>query len=637
VCGLVGIAWRSVEPQAAAADRLAAAVASLRHRGPDQQGQWRDRSVALGHTRLSILDLSDAGRQPMRTADGRHTIVYNGEVYNFRELAAQYTLDGLGSSSDTEVVLRLGAALGEAAFAKLNGMFAFAMYDAHQRRLWLVRDRLGIKPLYFAVRPDYLVFASEIKAILTLEQRRLECDLTALHEWTYFGNPLGGRTLYRGIHQLLPGHCLQLNLASFEHSCWPYWQLRKAIDATGAAESVAEAVATTRRALEQAVRRQLVSDVPVGVFLSGGIDSSAVTAFASRHYGGRLATYSAGFDFAAGASDELPKARRVAAHFGTAHHELRISGGDVGDLIERLVDSHDMPFADAANIPLALMAREIRAHTKVVLQGDGGDELFAGYGRYFTVSHYRLLRALSAAAKLVLRPLRKSAYHYRALRYANAISADNMAATMALLLTPEDRSMHPAAIFARPLRQAIEESDPFARHRECLDWFAAQDRVNQMSFIDLLITLPDTFLEKVDRATMMASLEVRVPFLDHELVELVTRLPGHVKAPHGKPKWLLKQALAGVVPDEVVRGPKVGLTVPYREWLQGPLKPMFFDHLYTFSGMNPGVLDVSHVEDLFKRTAEGVCDSSFMLWKVLNLAIWGQHRGVTFGVREAAQ
>jgi len=637
VCGLVGIAWRTAQPEGAAADRFAAAVASLRHRGPDQEGGWRDGSVALGHTRLSILDLSDAGRQPMQTADGRHTIVYNGEVYNFRELAAQYSLGGLRSGSDTEVVLRLVAALGADAFARLNGMFAFAVYDARDRQLWLVRDRLGIKPLYFAQRPNCLIFASEIKAILALDQSVPECDLAALHEWTYFGNPLGGRTLYRGIQQLLPGHYLRLDLASFEHTAQPYWQLRRSVNERGTPLGVAAAVASTRAALEQAVRRQLVSDVPVGVFLSGGIDSSAVTAFASRHYGGRLATYSAGFDFSAGSVDELPKARRVAAHFGTAHHELRISGGDVGELIERLVDAHDMPFADAANIPLALMARQIRAHTKVVLQGDGGDELFCGYGRYLTLRRFRLLRALSAAADLLLRPLRESEYQYRVRRYANALRAGGTVATMALLLTSEDRSLHPAAIFAHPLRQAIESSDPFERHRECLAWFAGQDRLNQMSFIDLLITLPDTFLEKVDRATMAASLEVRVPFLDHELVELVTCLPGHVKAPQGKPKWLLKQALAGVLPDEVLRGPKVGLTVPYRAWLQGPLRSMFFDHLYTFSRANPGVLDVSHIEDLFRRTQQGVCDRSFMLWKVLNLAIWGQRGRVAFGRREATQ
>jgi asparagine synthase (glutamine-hydrolysing) len=637
VCGLVGIAWRTAQPESVAAERLAAAVASLRHRGPDQKGEWRNASVAFGHTRLSILDLSDAGRQPMRSADGRHTIVYNGEVYNFRELAALYALQGLRSSSDTEVVLRLVAELGTAAFARLNGMFAFGVYDARERRLWLVRDRLGIKPLYFASRPDCLIFASEIKAILALDQRVPECDAAALHEWTYFGNPLGGRTLYQGIRQLLPGHYLSLDLSRFEHTTQPYWQLRESVNEPQAVSSVAAAVESTRAALEQAVRRQLVSDVPVGVFLSGGIDSSAVTAFASRHYSGRLATYSAGFDFAASADDELPKARRVAAHFGTAHHELRISGGDVGELIERLVDAHDMPFADAANIPLALMASQIRQHTKVVLQGDGGDELFCGYGRYVTLSRYRLLHALSGVARLLLRPLPRSEYHYRARRYANALGAGSMAATIALLLTPEDRALQPAAVFAGPLRQAIESSDPFERHRECLGWFAGQDRLNLMSFIDLLITLPDTFLEKVDRATMAASLEVRVPFLDDELVELVTRLPGHLKAPYGKRKWLLKQALAGVLPEEVLRGPKVGLTVPYRAWLQGPLRSMFFDQVHTFSRANPGVLDVGHIESLFRRTQQGVCDSSFMLWKVLNLVIWGQRRGVTFGVREATQ
>jgi asparagine synthase (glutamine-hydrolysing) len=636
MCGLLGIALGGAQEQAAVARLFPDALATLRHRGPDAHGEYKKDGVWLGHARLSILDLSDAGRQPMQTPDGRFVISYNGEVYNFRELARAHALTDLRSGSDTEVVLQLFAKLGVGSFAQLNGMFALALYDARERKLWLVRDRIGIKPLYFRLTADSLACASEIKAIRALETAAAECEISALHEWVYYGNPLGGRTLYRGIRQLLPGHCLELDLRTFRHSIQPYWTLEEQAGKGSTAPPDARlAVEETRRLLEQAVRRQLVSDVPVGLFLSGGVDSSAVAALASRHYAGRLATYSVGFDFARGAG-ELPRARRVAEHFGTDHHEIHIRGASVGELVQRLVHHHDMPFADAANIPLALMAGKISEHTKVVLQGDGGDEVFGGYSRYFTLDHYKFLRLPALVAQHVHRLTPESAFHYRVRRYVRALAAQDMATTMALLLTSEDRSMQPEAIFAQPLRALVASFDPFARHRECLAMLVDQDRINQMSFLDLMITLPDTYLEKVDRSTMAASLEVRVPFLDNDLVDFAVSLPGSAKTPGGKQKWLLKTALAGIVPDEVLQGPKTGLEVPYGAWLQGPLKPLFFDQLSTFSRQNRGVLDTGYIERLFARTGAGVRDDSYMLWKVLNFMIWANDSRVRFGAAVAA-
>jgi len=633
MCGLLGIAVDSSRPLGNLAALFPAALATLAHRGPDARGQYEDRNVLLGHVRLSILDLSDAGRQPMTTRDGRFVIAYNGEVYNFRELARQHELGDLRSGSDTEVVLRLFAKLGVAALPKLNGMFAFAVYDALTRKLWLARDRLGIKPLYFELRPGRLSFGSEIKGILALGQGAPRCELAALHEWIYYGNPLGGRTLYEGIVQLLPGQYLELDLQSFGSSTRPYWALEQFVreDAAAPAPTAAAAIEETRCRLERAVQRQLVSDVPVGLFLSGGVDSSAVAAFASRHYGGRLKTYSVGFDFSKD-QRELERARRVAEQFGTEHHEIHIAGTRVSDLVEGLVRQHDMPFSDAANIPLALMAREISAHTKVVLQGDGGDELFGGYGRYFTLNHYRLLHLAALLMRHAPALAPKSALSYRVRRYLHALSAEDMVTTIALLLTSEDRSMAPTAIFSRPLRDAVEKHDPFSRHRECLRLIGPQDSFNRMSYLDLLITLPDTYLEKVDRATMAASLEVRVPFLDDELVEYVVRLPGETKAPGGKRKWLLKSALRGILPDEVLDGPKVGLEVPYGAWLQSALQPLFAAHLHEFSAKNPGVLDLAHVRTLLERTAAGVRDDSYMLWKLLNLMIWANLSRISIAV-----
>jgi asparagine synthase (glutamine-hydrolysing) len=634
MCGILGIAGYQLQRDSVLGERYDNAVAMLNHRGPDANGQYRDTHAWLGHTRLSILDLSAAGNQPMKSADGRFVISFNGEIYNYRELAKKNGLDELQSSGDTAVLLQLFAKLGVDSLTMLNGMFAFALYDSQAKKLWLIRDRLGIKPLYYRIDEGRLTFASEVKGIIALNGDASTCDIAALHEWLYYGNPLGERTLYSGIKQLLPGHYLEVDLGTFEHEIRAYWTLRQQANGAGdARESGLDVVSETRRLLEQAVTRQLVSDVPVGVFLSGGIDSSAIVAFASRHYGERLATYSAGFDFARNGG-ELPKARRIAERYGTDHHEVHIEGGAVGDLIEKMVMQHDMPFADAANIPLYLLASQISGTSKVILQGDGGDELFGGYRRYSTLNNYLPMHAIACSLMRLDRVTPRTALQYRVQRYIHAFAAEDLATTMALLLTVEDRLNAPAAVFAPELRTQVEQSDPFARFREVQNMFDNHDIGNQMSFVDLMIVLPDTYLEKVDRATMAASLEVRVPYLDHDLVNFVVRQPGQKKMPWGKKKWLLKKALRGIVPSEILDGPKTGLEVPYGKWLQGKLKPMFFDYLEQFSRSNSGVLDANHVSQLFERTSSGKQDHSYMLWKVLNFMIWVMTSKIDFSDRE---
>jgi asparagine synthase (glutamine-hydrolysing) len=494
----------------------------------------------------------------------------------------------------------------------------------------LARDRLGIKPLYYRIDPRGLAFASEIKAILALDAETQRCDVAALHEWLYYGNPLGGRTLYRGIQQLLPGHCLELDLESFRYTTHEYWGIGSHAGErahAGGAESAT--AAGVRRLLEQAVRRQLVSDVPVGVFLSGGVDSSAIAAFAARHYHGSLATYSVGFDFAADGG-ELPKARRVAALCGTDHHEIHIAGSDVADLVEKMVDHHDMPFADAANIPLYLMAEKVRGHTKVVLQGDGGDELFGGYRRYVTLKYYPLLHPLARMLRHTVAALPELPLRFRAQRYLDAFAAEDLATTMALLLTSEDRCWTPAEVFSPAIRQTMYMSDPFARYRELFAAFARQDVCNKMSFLDLSIILPDTYLEKVDRATMAASLEARVPFLDNDLVDHVVGLAGTTKMPLGRKKWLLKSALKGVVPDDILFGPKTGFNVPFGGWLQSSLRCLFFDHLARFARTGSDVLNLEYLRTMFARTSAGRQDHSPLLWKMLNFMIWANRAEIEF-------
>jgi asparagine synthase (glutamine-hydrolysing) len=630
MCGIVGIVSRNgAQPDAA---RRAGALASLSHRGPDGEGQYGDRGVWLGHRRLSVIDLSAAGAQPMATPCGGLVISYNGEVYNFRDLAAALSIEGLRSRSDTEVVLRAVERIGVDAFARLNGMFAFAAYDRERQRLWLVRDRLGIKPLYYRLTGDRLVFASEIKAIYALTGETAACDVAAIHEWLYYENTLADRTLHAGVRQLLPGHYLLLDISTFTTETRRYWAL------TDVAEPprriVGDVIAETRRLLDQAVRRQLVSDVPVGVFLSGGVDSSAIAAFASRHYGGRLATYSAGFDDRSGV-DERPKARRLATLYGTDHHEVEIGGGGVAEMVERMVRHHDQPFADAANIPLYRLASAISGRIKVVLQGDGGDELFGGYRRYVTLRYHRWLRALARWGRHLPRLAPTSPLQYRVQRYLRAYAAPDLASTMARLLTVEDPDEPPTAAFGDGIRPLIERADPFVRYRECQQLVADRDIGSQMSLVDLMVELPDVYLEKVDRATMATGLEVRVPFLDHDLVEMVAALPGSVKMPRGRRKWLLKQALAGVVPADVLRGPKIGFSVPYGYWLRTSLAAFFFDHLATFERAQPGVLNRQVLERWHRDTQSRRRDHASALWKMLNFMVWCNVSGVRVGALPA--
>jgi len=624
--GLVSGEWVD---RAEAKARLEEALRMLRHRGPDDEGVYNDQNVWLGHRRLSILDLSSAGRQPMESACGRYVISYNGEIYNFKELIGRHSLDALRSRSDTEVVLRLFAKLGVECLHELNGMFAFAIYDRQTRILRLVRDRFGIKPLYYRFSDEGFAFASEIKGVCALSNRALTCDVSGLHEWLYYGNSLGSRTLYEGIGQVLPGCYLEVNVDSMAHTPRQYWTLGKSAPAASGAHDKQGAVAETRRLLEQAVQRQLVSDVPVGVFLSGGVDSSAIAAFAARHYGGRLATYSVGFDFSKDGG-ELPKARRVADLLETDHHEIHIAGREVGDLVEKMVHHHDMPFSDAANVPLYLMAAQIRSETKVVLQGDGGDELFGGYRRYATLRYYGLLHPLARVSQPMHALTRESAFYHRVQRYLRAFAAPDAMTTMALLVTAEDRHDAPARIFSPRIQEALDRSDAMARFRELHTSFHGHDLGIQMSLMDLAIILPDIYLQKVDRSTMAASLEVRVPFLDHDLADYVVSLPSSIKNPFGRKKWLLKSALRGVIPDDILFGPKTGFSVPYGAWLQTSLKPLFFDHLDRFTRRRPEILDRERVELLFSRTAAGLQNHSSILWKVLNFVIWANSTDIDF-------
>jgi asparagine synthase (glutamine-hydrolysing) len=622
VCGITGMVdFGDRSPDAA---MLEAMTASLRHRGPDNAAHVLLPPAGLGHTRLSIIDLSSAANQPMVSDDGAFTIVFNGEIYNFRDLRRELESAGVGfrTHSDTEVTLLAFRRWGEEAFARLNGMFALAIWDTGRRRLTLARDRFGIKPLYCHHDGTWLSFGSEIKALLATGRVRRRVDPQALHEYLYYGAPLGSRSLYAGVTELLPGHCATFDASAFRARPYARLEDHRPVD-----DDVPTATAEVARLLDHSVERHLIADVPVGVFLSGGIDSSTLTALASRHYSGRLRTYSVAFDFQPG-EGELPRARQVATRFGTDHHELRVSTRNITETIESLVSAHDEPFGDAANIPLYLLAEQLRGTIKVVLQGDGGDELFGGYRRHALLrwngAWWALARLLPPALAAAL-PLPG---HDRIARLVAAFAPADPALRMALLLTDETMAAPPTRLLSTEALRRIEGTDPFLRYREMNARFAVRDPVDRMLHTDCSIILPDIYLEKVDRSTMAHGLEVRVPMLDKDLAAYVMGLPSQYKVRGVEKKWILRRAMRGVLPDAILDAPKHGFGVPFETWLRKPLasylKAVLLDGGVARSGFfEPAVLERTIAEHTSGRREHG-----FLLWKALHLELWFRRYGI---------
>ncbi len=611
MCGIAGVFF--TKRQRLPIETAMAMAKSLSHRGPDYQGAWAGEGVLLAHARLSILDLSAFGNQPMTSLCGRYTIVFNGEIYNYRELRANLVTLGetFRSNSDTEVLLRCFARDGLACLRSLNGIFGFAVWDAIESRLTLARDRFGIKPLYYALHNGSLWFGSEIKAMRAGGAGPFSFRRNRLPEYLYYGVVSDNATLFAEVERVQPGGYITVD-ASAGVTKGRYWCPE---DVPVQHSTSQEAIVRTRSLLEQAVRRQLVADVPVGVFLSGGIDSSSIATFASRNYPGRLRTYSVGFDFNRGIN-ELPRASRTAKLLGTEHTELHIRGNDLQEVIQDLVWHHDEPFAEGANIPLFLLCRELRGQTKVVLQGDGGDELFGGYRRYKLLRRARLWRVACRSALALKVPM-----PWRLSRMAQALGADDDGLRMALLMSLEVAKPDPLRVLTPHLRKELEGEDPFFRHRELNQRFANAEPVQRMLLSDTQALLPDLYLEKVDKSTMAFGIEARVPFLDNDLADFALGLPAVLKMQGGEAKFLLRRALRGIISDEVLDGPKTGFSVPYVNWIRGPLYSFARETILdAASGPNPWFdeLILSKLLDELRRYGT----NGFLLWKCLHLALW---------------
>jgi asparagine synthase (glutamine-hydrolysing) len=616
MCGIAGIIDFSLET--VPKEKIHKMVAAIQHRGPDDAGVYTSGPVGLGHARLSIIDLSSNGHQPMVSDVSKCVLVFNGEIYNYRTIKRELENKGhsFASNSDTETILNAYLEWGSDSFSKLEGMFAFALWDGRSKQLHLVRDRFGIKPLYYYSTSSGVVFGSEVKALLASGCMERSLNWEALNEYLHYGASLGENSMFEGVRKLLPGHRIIVDCSGLK-----VLNYSSIYDVTDIDSSASSAIIKVRHLMDEAVQSHIVSDVPVGVFLSGGIDSSAITALAAKHYKGRLSTYSVGFDYDKGVN-ELSKAKNVADYFGTDHHELYLRGQNMPDVIERLVRCHDEPFGDIADIPLYLLCEELKGTAKVILQGDGGDEIFAGYRHYNVLSFERTWHFVSKIAWMLRGVIPKSQSYYRYMRFFQAMSQNDPALRMALLMTEEPYNSSPTRVLSHAARQRTLQFNPYARYQDFYERFKHLDPVQRMLYTDCGVMLPDIFLEKVDKATMAHGIEVRVPMLDTKLTQYVMGLPSSYKVKFGDKKWILKQAMRGIVPDSILDAPKKGFGVPYAYWLRTSMAPYMKSVLLDPETLSWGLFDKAAIELCIKEHIEGKRNNGFLLYKLLVLALW---------------
>lgn len=613
MCGICGL--YSLKDKVSS-ERVLMMTKSLFHRGPDNFDIYLGDNIGLGHTRLSIIDLSRLGNQPMVSDDNRYILTYNGEIYNYKDIKSE--LISLGyrfkSSSDSEVVLNSYIQWGGDCFAKFNGMFSLAIFDSFNQELILVRDRFGIKPLYYSNYKDEWFFASEIKSILA-GGMKVEENWAAIHEFLYYGNSLGKHTSFRNINSIMPGQIISISKKGISER---YYNDILAINECNDPYDLA--VERVRELLKASVKKQLISDVPVGVFLSGGIDSSAIAAFASQEQ--KVNTFTAGFDFSSAETDERSLSRKFANKIGSNHTEIEVRGGDLVSTIENLVKHHDLPFGDAANIPLYLMTKELNGQSKVILQGDGGDEIFGGYFRYSRLNFSKFMSIGAKISKYVQPFIHSRSDLYRKVDSIKAYGHASDAMKMALIMSQEEHDFNPTQMFSYDFSNIMKNHNPFDRYFEISGHIKTSNLVQKMLYTDMNIILPDKYFQKVDRATMAHGIEARVPMLDNELVAYLMSLPSRYKVKGLSKKHLLKDALRGILPNDILYGRKKGFEVPFKHWLREPLKKYLTETLLDGSIAQCGWISISKTEKCIKDHISKKRDYGYLLWKMLNLALW---------------
>lgn len=644
MCGIVGFLGTTVGEEAALVTLARKMSTCLAHRGPDDSGEWVDGRVGLGlgFRRLSILDLSPMGHQPMASRCGRYIIVFNGEIYNYLDIRAEIEAGGAAQwrgHSDTEVILAAISRWGIGpTLERLTGMFALAVWDHAEQTLHIARDRLGEKPLYYGWLDGSFVFASELKALRVHPRWKGEIDRSALVLFLRYGYVPAPHSIYTGIRKLWPGTFLSVHPDGSSNES-QYWSAREVAE-RGVAEpfkgSDTEAAETLERLLSRAVGRQMVADVPLGAFLSGGIDSSTVVALMQAQSARPVQTFTIGFRETG--HNEAEHAKAVARHLGTDHTELYVTAAEAMNVIPRLPDLYDEPFSDPSQIPTFLVAQLARRKVTVSLSGDGGDELFGGYNRHFIGRGLwnkvgwlprgargvfaRAITAVSPAQwnRVLAAPL---ALAPGQLRYPNPGEKLHKLALVLGARNADEVYLGLTSHWKRPGSVVLSGGEPAEAangHRKA----ALSDFTQRMMFLDLISYLPDDILVKVDRAAMGVSLETRVPMLDHQVVEFAWRLPLSLKIRGGQGKWLLRQVLDKFVPRKLIDRPKTGFDVPIGDWLRGPLRSWAEPLLDEARLRREGFFDVSQVRTKWNEHLSGRRDWQQSIWNVLMFQAWLQ-------------
>jgi asparagine synthase (glutamine-hydrolysing) len=618
MCGISGI-LEFEQAQTVSREVVGRMNDSLRHRGPDDAGIFVDRGIGLGHRRLSIIDVA-RGHQPISNEDGTVWVLLNGEIYNYQDLYQELISRGhsFKTRSDTEAIVHLYEEYGDACFSRLRGMFAIAIWDSRQRRLLLARDRVGKKPLYYFSDRKKLVFASELKAILAAGIAPRYMDPAAVCDYFSLGYVPAPRTIYKGIRKLLPAHYLVVTEAGLKETC--YWRLSFANVEDRTEQEWSELI---RAQLNEATRIRLMSDVPLGAFLSGGVDSSSVVAMMSGAMGRPVTTCSIGFNEKK--YDEAAFARQVANQFRTDHHEDIVEPNAL-EVLDKLVWHYDEPFADSSAIPTYYVSKAARKHVTVALGGDGGDENFAGYRRYlFDYRENRLRNCVPAPVRSnVFGPLGR---WYPGLAWAPRVFRAK-ATFQSLSRSPLEGYFNSMSIF-RPDEKSELFTPAFWDHladynsinvfRKYYDEADGTDPLSRIQYVDIKTYLPDDILTKVDRASMAVSLELRAPILDHKFMEMIARIPPHMKLRGATGKYIFKKALEPILPRDILYRPKQGFAVPLDEWFRRDLKDVAYEAI---TGPQDGILQPEYLLRIWKQHQSGRFDRSAYLWSVLMFKKW---------------
>ena len=622
MCGICGIASANLD-QFADEAILKSMCRAMMHRGPDDEGYYVDGYVGLGMRRLSIIDLS-TGRQPITNEDESLWIVFNGEIYNYASL--RHTLEQQGhtfrTKSDTEVILHAYEEYGDGCVDHLNGMFAFAIWDTANRRLMIARDRLGIKPLYYWSNGERLVFGSELKAVIGHPGVPRSLDLAALDQFLTLEYVPAPRSIFEGIKKLPPGHILSWQDCQVEVT--PYWDV-PFLDVPGDEATCIEQLTAL---IDDAVKMRLVSDVPLGAFLSGGIDSSAIVASMSRAMTEPVKTFSIGFGDKT--YNELPYARAVAEHFNTDHHEDFLAP-DIIAMVQRLVPHLDEPFGDFSIFPTFLVSEMARRHVTVALSGDGGDELFGGYDTYVAQNADRFYRILPAALRQNTLPAlldmvppqsAKKGIINKVKRFVEGGSLPASLQHTRWMSFTTDRDK--AALYSADLQIALNGHTSADLIESYFQSVAQQPPLGQQQYVDIKTYMVDDILTKVDRMSMAASLEARVPLLDHRIVEFAMSLPPEMKLHRGETKRILRRAMADRLPEQVLNKPKQGFSIPLKHWLGGPLLPLMTDLLSTNTIKRRGLFEPKCVSGWVSEHLDGKANHSHRLWALMVFELWCQ-------------